>query len=138
MAEPTLLERVDDPRVSAFRHLNDHAFRRRIEAGSGFASGIFVVEGWLAVQRLLESRHTVGSVLVDIDRFDRLAGLLAGRSVIVITATRSQIAEIVGFDLHRGIVAVAERDGTRPGPMWSPAPVAWWSPKVSTTARTSG
>lgn len=109
MAEPTLLERVDDPRVSAFRHLNDHAFRRRIEAGSGFASGIFVVEGWLAVQRLLESRHTVGSVLVDIDRFDRLAGLLAGRSVIVITATRSQIAEIVGFDLHRGIVAVAER-----------------------------
>lgn len=109
VVEPTVLERVDDPRVAAFRDLNDHAFRRRIEAGSGFATGIFVVEGWLAVQRLLGSRHTLGSVLVDIDRLDRLTAMLEGRSVPVVAATRAQIAEIVGFDLHRGIVAVAER-----------------------------
>ena len=109
MVEPMVLEHVDDPRVAAYRDLNDHALRRRIETGSGFASGIFVVEGWLAVQRLLGSRHVITSILVDVDRLDRLTDLLAGRPVPVISATRTQIAAVVGFDLHRGIVAVAQR-----------------------------
>jgi len=109
VAEPTWLERVEDPRVAGFRNLNDHSFRRRIEAGSGFATGTFVAEGWLAVERLLRSRHEVHSILVDVDRLDRLATMLRGRSVTVIAATRAQIAEIVGFDLHRGIVATASR-----------------------------
>ena len=102
---------VDDPhdrRLAPYRSLNDPARRAAIEADGS----IFVVEGRLAVARLLESAYGVGSLLVD-DRQVEAAGFLVtaarSRGVPVYVGSKALVAATVGFSLHRGVVAVARR-----------------------------
>jgi tRNA G18 (ribose-2'-O)-methylase SpoU len=112
------LVEVDDPadrRLDLFRDLNDPAGRARTDV----AHSVFVVEGRLAVERLLTSGYAVRSLLVD-DR--QLAGahdLVAAtraRGAPVFVASRAVVAATVGFALHRGVVAVADRPSpTDPG-----------------------
>ena len=99
-----------DSRFDDYRSLNDQPFRRRYEGDE-----IFVVEGFVAIDRLIESGHRVRSVLLAPSRVERFAhcGLLAERGVPVVVAPRDVIGQIVGFDLHRGVVACADR---RPAP----------------------
>jgi tRNA G18 (ribose-2'-O)-methylase SpoU len=96
-----------DRRLDDYRSLNDQAFRRRYEGDE-----LFVVEGYVAIDRLIESGHRIRSVLLApsrVGRFDtHIAGLEAS-GVPVFVAERNVIAEVVGFDLHRGVVACAER-----------------------------
>ncbi len=68
-----------------------------------------MAEGWLVLQRALEARVTVEAVLVSAPRLERLDDLLDGRAVEVLVAEPAIIEAIVGFDLHRGVVAVCER-----------------------------
>jgi tRNA G18 (ribose-2'-O)-methylase SpoU len=103
--------RVEDPgdeRLDDYRSLHDPAGRRRREE----REAIFVVEGRLAVAELLRSAYEVRSLLVDDHQAKAAAGLVegaraAGASVYV--GTREVVAATVGFDLHRGVVAVARR-----------------------------
>ncbi len=100
-----------DSRLDDYRSLNDQAFRRRYEADR-----CFIVEGYVAIDRLIESGHTVRSVLLAPSRLDRFAvnaELLTAASVPVYVADREVIADVVGFDLHRGVIACADR---RPHP----------------------
>lgn len=99
----------NDPLLSDYQRLNDSAFRRSIEAAGPFQRGIIVVEGWLAIERLLRSRYQIRSVLVEESKLSRCCELLGGLDVPVLCATREVIEGVVGFDLHRGIVAIAER-----------------------------
>ncbi|HNI36132.1 MAG TPA: RNA methyltransferase [Microthrixaceae bacterium] len=99
----------DDPRVAAFRRLTDSAYRRQVEGAGPFDKGIFVVEGWLAVERLFPSRYSVRVVLVDASKADRANEIIGRRHAPLLTASQTVLDEIVGFPLHRGIVAVAER-----------------------------
>ena len=92
-----------DPRLADYVELPDPAARRRIERDE-----LFVVEGVTAITRLLSSGHRIRSVLVtpqalatDVD--------LDGVDAPVYVASREVLASTVGFDLHRGAVAVAER-----------------------------
>jgi tRNA G18 (ribose-2'-O)-methylase SpoU len=104
------LSDAGDPRFDDYRSLNDQTFRRRYEGDD-----IFVVEGYVAIDRLVESGHTVRSVLLAPSRVERFSHreALASRGIHVFVAARELIAEVVGFDLHRGVVACAER---RPAP----------------------
>lgn len=68
-----------------------------------------MAEGWLVLQRALAARVTVDAILVAAPRLDRLDDLLDGRAVEVLVAEPTIIEAIVGFDLHRGVVAVCER-----------------------------
>jgi len=102
---------ASDQRLDDYRSLNDQAFRRRYEADQ-----CFIVEGYVAIDRLIESGHTVRSVLLAPSRQERFgvnAALLAADDVPVYVADRSVIADVVGFDLHRGVIACADR---RPHP----------------------
>lgn len=99
----------DDPRVADFRRLNDAAFRRQVETAGPFHKGVFVVEGWLGLERLVTSRYALGAVLVDAAKAERASHLIGPRPVPLLTTQRSVLDEIVGFPLHRGVVAVAER-----------------------------
>jgi tRNA G18 (ribose-2'-O)-methylase SpoU len=105
---------VEDPgdrRLDDYRSLNDQAFRRRYEGDE-----LFVAEGYVAIDRLIESDHVIRSVLLAPSRVERFAAhlpALAARGVDVFVAERSVIADVVGFDLHRGVVACARR---RPPP----------------------
>ena len=90
---------ADDPRLDDYRRLNDPAARVAYER----ERGVFVVEGALALERLLESRYEVRSVLLTpamAERLDVPGALVAGRSVI---------EEVAGFDVHLGALAVATR-----------------------------
>jgi tRNA G18 (ribose-2'-O)-methylase SpoU len=102
----TGLSDPDDERFDDYRSLNDQAFRRRYEGDE-----VFVVEGYVAVDRLVESGHVIRSVLLAPSRVARFAhaDLLAARGVPVYVADREVIEQVVGFDLHRGVVACAER-----------------------------
>jgi tRNA G18 (ribose-2'-O)-methylase SpoU len=100
-----------DPLLDDYRRLNDQAFRRRYEGDD-----IFMTEGYVAIDRLIESGHVVRSVLLApsrVDRFAAHAARLAATGVPVYVAEPGVIAEAVGFDLHRGVIACAERRSGR-------------------------
>ncbi len=96
-----------DHQLDDYRSLNDQAFRRRYEGDD-----VFITEGFVAIDRLLESGHVVRSVLLApsrVERFAHQAAALAAAGVPVYVAERRVIADVVGFDLHRGVIACAER-----------------------------
>lgn len=97
----------DDPRLADYRGLRDPAGRVAYER----AHGILVVEGALAIERLLASAYGVRSFLVTPAMRDRLG--LDESDERVLVAAREVIAAAAGYDVHRGALAVA----TRPAPL---------------------
>lgn len=95
----------DDERLLPYRALSDKALRPRVDD----ELGVFVVEGHLALEQLVGSRYATVSVLVAPNRLEPLAGLLSRVDAPVYVAERAVIAATVGFDLHRGVVAVGRR-----------------------------
>jgi tRNA G18 (ribose-2'-O)-methylase SpoU len=98
----------DDPRLDPYRDLNDPAKRIRKEADES----VFVVEGRLAVARLLTSGYTVRSLLVDDHQVTAAGDLVAAaraHGAPVYVGSRALVTGTVGFALHRGVVAVADR-----------------------------
>jgi tRNA G18 (ribose-2'-O)-methylase SpoU len=98
------IERAGDPRVVDYRDLREADLRD--------ASGLFIVEGRLNVKRLLGgSRFTARSVFVTPAALAALEPTLersAGCPAIFV-AEPSVLKEVVGYDLHRGCLAAAER-----------------------------
>ena len=98
------IEQLDDPRISIFRNVKDSALRD--------ARGLFVVESRLCVRRLiLASRYPVYSVLVTETALEALGGALSelGRDTPVYVASSNLLEELVGYNLHRGCIALARR-----------------------------
>jgi tRNA G18 (ribose-2'-O)-methylase SpoU len=97
----------DDPRLADYVDLADPDFRTRVEADRGF----FVAESPLVVRRLLESGRRVRSVLVTPAQHAALAGAFerAGLDAPVYVAPDAVLRRVVGFHLHRGAVAAADR-----------------------------
>ncbi len=98
----------EDPRLAAYLGLTDAELRARTEA----SNGVFVAEGRLAVEALLRSEHPVASLLVSETRAAGLAALVdavGATGAPVYVASRPTIAATVGFDLHRGVVAIGRR-----------------------------
>jgi tRNA G18 (ribose-2'-O)-methylase SpoU len=110
-AAPGPLVRVDDPRdprVADYRALNDPEARARRDADGS----MFVVEGRLAVARLLASEYRVRSLLVDDHQLTAASDLVERtqeQGAPVFVGSRGVVAGTVGFSLHRGVVAVADR-----------------------------
>ena len=99
---------IDDPadmRLSDYVGLSDPQLRRRVEIERGF----FVAESPLVVRALLRSGRIVRSVLLTPAQHDALEPALAGLAAPVYVAPPEILRQVVGFDLHRGAVASAER-----------------------------
>jgi tRNA G18 (ribose-2'-O)-methylase SpoU len=97
-----------DPRLDLYRNLNDPGRRVRLESDRS----VFVTEGRLAVGRLLTSQYVVRSLLVDDHQAASSKDLVVAaqaRGATVFVAPRDVLADTVGFALHRGVVAIAER-----------------------------
>jgi len=94
-----------DPRLSDYVGLSDPQLRRRVEAERGF----FIAESPLVVKALVRSGRTVRSVLVTPAQHDTIAGSLAELDAPVYVAGPDVLRAVVGFDLHRGAVASADR-----------------------------
>jgi tRNA G18 (ribose-2'-O)-methylase SpoU len=101
------VEDANDPRLGDYALLNDQAARRDREGDD-----YFIAEGYVSIDRVIDSGHRLRSIVVTPSRVERL---LAGRPQIiehdipVYVVDRAQLADTVGFDLHRGVVAAAER-----------------------------
>ncbi len=97
------MEPVDDAsdgRLADYRELRDANVRR---------DAYFIVEGVTAIERLLTSGHRVRSVLVTAHAAQRFGGLLDDLAAPVYVASKDVLRATVGFDLHRGAVAAADR-----------------------------
>jgi tRNA G18 (ribose-2'-O)-methylase SpoU len=110
MAQVIPITEPQDERLALYGRLNEPAARERHEK----AAGVFVVEGLTAIGRLLDSAHEVVSLLLTPSRYDRLATRLAGLDVPVYIAARDILRATVGFDLHRGAVALVRRPAPLP------------------------
>jgi tRNA G18 (ribose-2'-O)-methylase SpoU len=99
------VDRADDPRLADYVSLSDPELRRGIEDRDGF----FIAEGLHVVRTLLTTSHHVRSVLVTESQRDALADDLAPIEAPVYVVSPVVMRQTVGFDLHRGIVAAADR-----------------------------
>jgi tRNA G18 (ribose-2'-O)-methylase SpoU len=96
-----------DPRLDDYCLLNDQAARRTRE-GDEF----FIAEGYVSIDRVVDSGHQLRSVLVTPSRVERITERipqLVDGDVPLYVMTRELMADAVGFDLHRGVVASATR-----------------------------
>ena len=101
--------RADDPRLADYRHLTDADARRAVEVHG--ADPCVIVEGVLALERVLGGGPPLRSVLVTPQRHATLGALL-GRvpeGVPVLVADRDVLRDVTGFDVHRGVLASARR-----------------------------
>src|SRR5262245_36431200 len=99
----------DDPRIADYHDVSDSELLRN--------RGLFVAEGRLVVQRVVEdARFSLRSLLMNETTSRALAGTLANISpdVPVFVCVSHDFLGITGFNLHRGCLAVVER----------PAPIA--------------
>ena len=94
-----------DPRLAEYRALKDPVGRRLREASMDF----FVIEGRLPLERLVASAYRIRSVVVAEHLVATLAGLLEQVDAPIYLVTKAVLEETVGFTLHRGVVATADR-----------------------------
>ena len=85
--------------------MKDSALRRSAE----LAGGVFVVEGRLALESVLASPYPLRSVLVLRRRLNLLEELPLPAAVAVYSVEQDVMAAVAGFDVHRGLLAMAER-----------------------------
>jgi tRNA G18 (ribose-2'-O)-methylase SpoU len=100
MASRSSVTSADDARVVPYTHLTDAQAR---------ADALFLAESRLVLERLLVSRYPVRSVLVSERRADVIEPLLVGLDVPLLVAPQPMLEAIVGFNLHRGVIALGER-----------------------------
>lgn len=103
MSRPIAVDDPEDPRLADYVGLTDAELRRRLEAA------MFIVEGELAIRRLLASPYPVRSVLVTPALHARLGPQVDRLPAPVYVASRQVMAAVAGFDIHRGAVAAADR-----------------------------
>lgn len=94
----------DDPRLAPYR-----AVRERDLVGR---EGLFVAEGRVVLEKAVVAMpDAIQSVLVAEHRLDSLAGVLAGlpEATPVYAAAQAAMDAVVGFPIHRGILAIGRR-----------------------------
>jgi tRNA G18 (ribose-2'-O)-methylase SpoU len=94
-----------DPRADDYRDLT--AADRRPDRPGG--RGLVIAEGVVVVRRMIESPYPVRSLLGVRRRIDELADDLAGIEVPAYATDAPTMAQVVGFHLNRGVLAVADR-----------------------------
>lgn len=94
---------LGDSRLDDYRNVPDPDLLR--------ARGLFVAEGRLVVRRLLESsRFRTRSVLLTHAAYAALADVVGQRSNLpVYVVTQDTMNEVTGFNIHRGCLAIGER-----------------------------
>ncbi|MCK2201415.1 TrmH family RNA methyltransferase [Corynebacterium callunae] len=110
--ERILISDPADPRLDDFRDLNHSDSRPDLPGGKG----LVVAEGPLVVGRLLESRFPVRAIVGFKNKLDSFfASFQAENSGVdlsgipIYEVTRETLATVAGFDMHRGLLATADR-----------------------------
>jgi tRNA G18 (ribose-2'-O)-methylase SpoU len=109
VSRPILIDDATDARLADYIGLKDADLRRRGARPGEDALGLFIAEGHLVLQRLLRSPYPLRSVLLAAERHDALAGELEGVDAPVYLASRRVMNAVAGFNIHRGVLAAADR-----------------------------
>ena len=107
----TAVTSLDDPRVAAYRLVS--------APGQLVAEGLVVVEGRLVVPRLLDLSAEAGrwagaaqSVLLSPAAFEQMRDVVARHATVPAYVVPQAVMDgLVGFNLHRGCLALARRPG---------------------------
>jgi tRNA G18 (ribose-2'-O)-methylase SpoU len=94
------IDDLDDPRIAIFRSLKATNLTRWDDR--------FVVEGEKLVERLLQSRFPLDSVLVTDRHVPRVATWVP-ESVPLYVVPHAKIDALVGFNFHQGVLACGQR-----------------------------
>src|SRR4051812_48222087 len=102
------IERADDPRVAAYRGVRDGELMR--------ARGLFVAEGRHVVRRVVgDDRYRIESVLLNEAAAHDLAPAFAAREAVPrLVCADVVLADIAGYDVHRGCLALVSRPAATP------------------------
>ena len=97
----TTIERDDDPRLEAYRHVGEPHWLN--------ANGLFIAEGRLVVERLIDLRSfVVESVLVTAAAHRALQRWLTDDFPVYVVP-QAIVNDVTGFNFHRGCLALARR-----------------------------
>ena len=99
MTDPIAVDDPADPRLFDFFELRD----------GRAPDGAFIVEGLNPLGELVRSAYPVRAVLVSHSKLDRVAPLLGRVDAPLYVGSPALVRETVGFNLHRGVVASAQR-----------------------------
>lgn len=114
MASDISISDATDPRISDYRALSDSQLLRD--------RGTFIAEGRLVVRRLLtRSRFVARSVLVTPAARASLDDVLSATAVPTFVCALPVLKEITGFNIHRGCLAIGERQELADAKMFSTA-----------------
>lgn len=97
-----------DERLADYIDLTDPEIRRRYEH-----EGFFIAEGLEVVKRLILSDVRCRSIVVAPNRIEAMSAFLNDAQCPVYIADRHVVSQVIGFDLHRGVIA----SGQRPDPV---------------------
>ena len=101
------LTRLDDPRVASYAHVANAAWLRN--------HGLFVAEGRLVVQRLIQDRRvSIDSVLATPSAAAALNAVLMTAECPVYVCAQDEIEALSGINFHRGCLALARRPAMPP------------------------
>jgi tRNA G18 (ribose-2'-O)-methylase SpoU len=103
---------LDDPRLADYAHATDVALKNSHRASAGREHGLYLAESLLVLQRALAAGHVPRSVLaLGSSEHEALRALAeAGhQEVPVFVGSRDLLAELTGYELHRGLIASMHR-----------------------------
>jgi len=104
MAPAIRIDDPDDPRLADYRQVRERDLVGR--------QGNFIAEGVVVLEKLIRAgRHPIASVLVAEKRLETLRTLLAelDGQVAVYAAGQAVMDAVVGFPIHRGVLAAGTR-----------------------------
>lgn len=104
-----------DPRIADYANMRDAELAQRCDPqDAGAHGGLFVAEGELVLERLIDSPFPTRSVLLTPTRLEALRTRLEKlpEQTPVYLAEPPVLSAIVGFNMHRGVLAMGERRQT--------------------------
>lgn len=107
MRGPIQITDPNDQRIADYQNLNDQAARRAMEGDE-----YFLAEGWITIDRLIDSGHVFRSVLLSpsrVRRFEQHIDRPELTGVPVYVADDDVMNEIAGFNLPRAVLVSAHR-----------------------------
>lgn len=108
---------LDDPRLHDYRDVKERQLAAHFGAAGTTGSpdapfGKLYAEGPLVLDHLLQSRHTPLSILTTPTRLEALERELTAalpRDLPIYLLPQTQLDRVIGFNMHRGLLAVAAR-----------------------------
>jgi tRNA G18 (ribose-2'-O)-methylase SpoU len=94
-----------DPRLRDYRDLTDVELRRRREP----ADGLFMAEGEKVIRRALAAGYRMRSLLLEDKWLASLRDVVDAFDGPVYVGPRPVLAEVTGYDVHRGALAAMDR-----------------------------